>query len=278
MSDRAAMAAELVALLDRAREIAVAIQSAEMVEPPAPVVVSRDVLSQVNEIAATRAAEAGAAAVVASASDPGFGDAAEFYDWLRGDKMLGPKISPIEYQGCTALCAAMAEAGWGIGWTAYGLATAYHEVAGTMQPIPERGGEAYLRRMYDIQGARPQKARELGNLSPGDGVKFAGRGYVQLTGKANYAKAGAALGVDLVNNPALALQPDIAAAIMVQGMEHGWFTGKRLGSYIAKTAQGTQPKFRECRRIINGLDKADQIADYALRFQKALVAGQWRIR
>lgn len=262
MSDRAAMAAELVTLLDRAREIAAALQTVAAVEP----------------VAAPASAEIVAPPASAERVDPGFGDAAEFYDWLRNDKMLGPKISPTEYQGCTALCAAMAQAGWGIGWTAYGLATAYHECAGTMQPVHEYGGEAYLRRMYDIQGARPQKARELGNLSPGDGVKFAGRGYVQLTGKSNYARAGAALGADLVNNPALALQPDIAAAIMVQGMEQGWFTGKRLGSYIGKTAQGTQPKFRECRRIINGLDKADQIADYALRFQKALVAGQWRIR
>lgn len=261
MTDRHALAAELRGLLDRAREIADLLEAAEIAAPPAIVV------------------GVGAPEIITPPSavpDPGFADAAEFYDWLRDDKMLGPKISPTEYQGCAALTAAMAHADWGTGWTAYGLATSYHETAGTMQPVHEYGGDAYLRRNYDIQGARPDKARELGNLSPGDGVKYAGRGFVQLTGKGNYAKAGAALGVDLVSNPALALQPDIAAAIMVRGMSEGWFTGKRLSTFIAQGAQGSVSKFRECRRIINGLDKADTIADYADRFQKALIAGGWR--
>src|SRR3546814_6075636 len=60
--------------------------------------------------------------------------------------------------------------------------------------------------MYDIRGDRPAKARELGNLTPGDGAKYAGRGYVQLTGKSNYVKATAKLRemgftVDLVAEP-----------------------------------------------------------------------------
>lgn len=50
---------------------------------------------------------------------------------------------------------------------------------------------------------------DLGNTRPGDGVRFKGRGPMQLTGRANYRAAGAALGLDLENNPQLASQPAI---------------------------------------------------------------------
>jgi putative chitinase len=51
---------------------------------------------------------------------------------------------------------------------AYMLATPYHEVDRTMQPIKEYGGERYFFRMYDITGDRPGVAKHLGNLQPGD--------------------------------------------------------------------------------------------------------------
>lgn len=209
--------------------------------------------------------------------DPGFADkaaTAAFYNFLRADKMLGPSISESEYQGCKALLTAMQEAEWGISYAACGLATAYHETAGTMQPIKEYGGNTYFRRMYDIEGDRPAKAKELGNTVPGDGVQFAGRGYVQLTGRNNYAKAAKAIGIDLIGTPDLALKPNVAAEIMVRGMSEGWFTGKKLSDYLPN-ALGTLAEFKQSRRIINGLDRADDIADYAMRFQKALQAGGW---
>lgn len=71
----------------------------------------------------------------------------------------------------------------------YCLATTYWETAFTMQPVKERGGNAYYFKMYDIGGSRPEKARELGNVHPGDGVLFCGRGDVQLTGRSNYERA-----------------------------------------------------------------------------------------
>jgi putative chitinase len=53
-------------------------------------------------------------------------------------------------------------------------------------------------------GAAYEGRKDLGNLQPGDGQRFKGRGAIQLTGRANYAAAGAALGLDLVARPELA--------------------------------------------------------------------------
>ena len=113
-------------------------------------------------------------------------------------------------------------------WLAYMLATAYHEVDKKMQPIKEYGSDAYFFRMYDIEGQRPDVARDLGNTQPGDGVKFHGRGYVQLTGRRNYQDMSNRLGVDLVSNPGLALETDIAARIIFEGMIDGSFTGQEI--------------------------------------------------
>lgn len=203
----------------------------------------------------------------------GLTDPSAFFDALRRSKALGPSLTAQEVSGCEAILAACA--GWGAAWAAYALATAVVETASTMQPIKEYGGPAYFRRMYDIEGNRPSKARELGNTVPGDGAQFAGRGYVQLTGRSNYTKATQALGHDLIGNPDLAMRPDVAAAIMVQGMERGWFTGRSLSTYLPKGAIGTLAQFKEARRIINGQDRAAEIAGYALEFQKALIAGGW---
>ena len=63
---------------------------------------------------------------------------------------------------------------------------------------------------YDIEGPRPSKARELGNTAPGDGFKYRGRGWIQLTGKANYQAAASAAGADIVNNPDLAATAAVA--------------------------------------------------------------------
>lgn len=153
-------------------------------------------------------------------------------------------------------------------WLAYALATAKHETAHTMQPIRELGGAAYFHRMYDPTSPdahRAAKSKREGAL-PGDGVRFYGRGYVQLTWRTNYRRAGIELGVDLVNEPDLALHPAHAADIMFRGMREGWFTGKKFGDYL--NDRGTD--WFACRRIINGLDRAADIASMAIRFFDAL--------
>lgn len=195
-----------------------------------------------------------------------------FFDSVRSG-LLGPTLSDSEVSGCTAILTACAA--WPLSWAAYGLATPYLETAHTMRPVREHGGADYFRRMYDPLGNRPHVAAGLGNIHPGDGVTFSGRGYVQLTGRANYARAELELSIPLVAEPDLALKPVHAAAIMERGMRTGWFTGRKLSDFLPAAGPGTRAEFIAARRIINGNDRAGGIADFALQFQEALKLGGW---
>jgi putative chitinase len=146
-------------------------------------------------------------------------------------------------------------------WEAYGLATTYHETAHSMLPIEEYGkgrGHAY--------GQPAGKWHKV----------YDGRGDVQLTWQKNYAHATTELrrlgvigdSIDLEREPALAMRPDIAAAILIHGMTEGWFTGHKFADYF----NDHNTDWVRARKIINGLDKADTIANYARQFHGALVA------
>src|SRR5436190_13735806 len=136
---------------------------------------------------------------------------------------------------------------------AYALATVYHETAGSFQPV-EAG--YYLGSQRRVQAF--QKTLRY--------FPYYGRGYVQLTWPQNYKKAGKAFGIDLVNKPELALDPEIAYKVLTAGMHEGWFTGKKLSDYI----HGSTCDYKNARRIINGVDKAALIAGYARTFEKIL--------
>ena len=196
-----------------------------------------------------------------------------FFDEARRGALLGPELTQEEVSGCMTILDAMS--GTPLSFVAYALATAYHETAHTMQPVHEYGGPKYFTRLYDIQGANQSLARRLGNLQPGDGAKYAGRGYVQLTGRYNYRKAGTLLSINLVDNPGLAMRHDIAAKVMRLGMVGGWFTGKALVDYLPSKSKANKLQFTQARRIINGTDKAARIADYALQFQEYLSIAGW---
>lgn len=138
---------------------------------------------------------------------------------------------------------------------AYLLATVKHECADQFKPIEEfASGEKYEGR------------KDLGNINPGDGPRYKGRGYVQITGRANYRRFGLLLGVALEDSPKLALDPATSYQIASLGMRHGLFTGKSLSSFI----HGDHTDFRNARRIINGLDRADKIMGHAENFMVVL--------
>ena len=199
-------------------------------------------------------------------------DTAAFFAVLRQGPLRHRK--PSQVMGTEAILAAMA--GMPVSWVAYALATSWHETGYTMQPVKEMGGRAYFMRMYDKTGNRPGVAKALGNTVEGDGATFAGRGYVQLTGRANYAKASRKLGVDLIGNPDLAMNPDIAARIMREGMTDAWFTGRGFVAFLPSNGPATVTQFTQARRIINGMDRAAKIALEAQGFQAALIAGGWQ--
>lgn len=69
-----------------------------------------------------------------------------------------------------------------------------------------------------LYGYDTAKGKGLGNTEPGDGAKFIGRGYIQLTGRANYTKYGKLAGYDLVGNPSLLSDPAVAAEVSVKYM------------------------------------------------------------
>jgi hypothetical protein len=128
-----------------------------------------------------------------------------------------------------------------------------------MQPIVERGS----RRYFDKYEPGTKIGRDLGNTRSGDGYLYRGRGYVQITGRRNYLRASQELENDFVSYPDRALNPVLAAKILVVGCTEGWFTGKKLSDY---------PDYVSMRRVVNGTDRASQIATYAYEFERALLA------
>ncbi|EPE95700.1 glycoside hydrolase family 19 protein [Rhizobium grahamii] len=173
---------------------------------------------------------------------------------------------------------------------AYILATPMIETGGTFEPIVENlnYSEAGLLRTFPkyfsaadarAYARQPQRianrayASRMGNgdEASGDGWRYRGRGYCQITGKNNYRRFSDLLGVDLVTNPDLACHDDIAAKIITIGMRDGLFTGKKLHDYFTATSSD----WVNARRIINGLDRADEIALFGKKFNAALqVASQ----
>jgi putative chitinase len=196
-----------------------------------------------------------------------------FFDGIRQGPFPG-KLTADQVKGTTAILDEWdRRALTDLRCLAYMLGTVKWETDHTMQPIREKGSAAYLKRMYDPLGDRPSLAKRNGNTTPGDGAKYCGRGFVQLTWKNNYATMtkllkAAGFDVDLVSNPDLAMRSDVAAFILFDGMFRGSFTGKRLGDYF----NATKTDWINARRIINGTDRAAEIAAISKQFYVDLAA------
>lgn len=157
---------------------------------------------------------------------------------------------------------------------AYILATAWHETGGRMVPVREAFASSDEKAVKILDaawqyGKLPQVRTPY--WRPDDsGRAWFGRGLVQITHRANYAKASQLVGVDLLGNPSLALDPKIAVRILVDGMEKGLFTGRKLSEFMNAKSKD----YVGARQVVNGRDRAMLIAGYAEKFERALMAGR----
>lgn len=184
-----------------------------------------------------------------------------FFDAVRSSLFDG-KLGQIQVDGLNAIDDAWQK--YGDGQThklAYLMATAHHET-GRFRWLKEIWGPTAAQKGYEGKA-------DLGNTQRGDGKRFMGRGLAHITGRKNYTDWAARLGIDIVAKPELAEQLPIAARILVEGSMLGTFTTKKLDHYI--TAGSVD--WKNARRVINGTDRADLIADYAEKYQTALRAG-----
>lgn len=113
-------------------------------------------------------------------------------------------------------------------------ATVAVETARSFRPINEFGGEAYFTKHYE-------KRLDLGNVVPGDGARYHGRGYIQITGRANYRAYSGVAGCDLEGHPENALDPKISARVLAS-----YFV--RSGAYKAAVRRD----WERVRRAVNG--------------------------
>jgi putative chitinase len=197
--------------------------------------------------------------------------------------LFGGRLSQNQVNGIEAILDSWEASPFDVRWLSYMLATAYHESDNTMCAIVENlnysaaGLKATFPKCFTAAQAatyarQPQRianrayANRMGNgdEASGDGWRYRGRGLVQITGHDNYEKYG------IADEPNLALDPAKAVEILLDGMINGRFTGRRLADCFS----GTVTDWIGARKIINGTDRAADIAGYAKSFAAAIEAAR----
>lgn len=201
------------------------------------------------------------------------------FDFDKVRPLFGGKLTQGQVDGINVTLRMWEREGDGdVNKLAYVLATKKHETAHTMQPVKETYSAKFDGDSQPEDGTvirRLDDAYAKGRLGSVKTLYWRtgwfGRGDVQLTHEANYkGKARAAVlkrfGVDIHADRDKVLDPEISAFIQIRGMLEGWFTTKKLSTYInAKSVD-----FKNARRTVNGLDRADDIAKIAIAFREAL--------
>jgi predicted chitinase len=198
-------------------------------------------------------------------------DRAKFFARLRS-ALFGGRLSQGQVDGINAILDAwQARQMVDLRWLAYMLATAYHETGKTMEPVRET-----LAQSDDQAISRLENAYRSGRLpqvktpywrKDEDGHSWFGRGLVQLTFKRNYKAMSEALGLELLSDPSRAMEMGVSADILVVGMRDGMFSGRKLADYFNDKSTDWQ----NARRIINGMDRAKDIAAYGRTFHAVLL-------
>jgi putative chitinase len=131
---------------------------------------------------------------------------------------------------------------------AHFLAQACHESDGFCTTVEYASGNEYEGR------------RDLGNVNPGDGPRYKGRGLFQLTGRANYKEYGDALGIDLVDNPEKAAEPATSLLIACE-----YWNKHNLSTFA-----DNDDIFHITQRINGGQNGAPQRRAYLAKAKQAL--------
>lgn len=194
-----------------------------------------------------------------------------FYDTLR-ISLFGGKISPSQMSGLEAILNKWEHEtpDHDDRWLAYMLATAFHETARTMQPVRETRASTddaaiTILTKYFLAGKLPWVKKPYWEKDS-EGKSWLGRGLVQITHKPNYINLGKAIGEDLTTDPNRAMDMGVAMKIMFTGMTNGLFTTKKLKDYF----HGQVSDWKNARKIINGVESADLVAGYAIKFYQAI--------
>lgn len=141
----------------------------------------------------------------------------------------------------------------------YGIINRLRESAFIAQIIHESGSFKYTKEIASGQAYEGRK--DLGNIQPGDGVKYKGRGLIQITGKNNYSQISRSFEVDFINKPELLEQPEWATKSACW-----WWDSRKLNDLADKE------DFRKITKIINGgyngWDQRKEIYDLALKILK----------
>lgn len=208
-------------------------------------------------------------------------DRAKFFGAVRAS-VFGGKLSQTQVDGVNAILDEWDSRGLTDDrWLAYILATPVIETGAKFQPISEnlnysaaglvktfpkyftpQIAVSYERNPVKIANRAYANRMGNGDEASGDGWKYRGRGLCQITGHDNYKLFG------IVDDPDKALEMGPAVRIMLDGMINGRFTGKKLADYFTTT----KTDWTNARRIINGLDRAADIAAYAKKFLAAIQA------
>jgi hypothetical protein len=134
------------------------------------------------------------------------------------------------------------------------VATVATEV-GAFEPIPEFGTPERFTKLYEGR-------EDLGNTEPGDGIRYHGRGFIQLTGRANYRSYGEKLAVALEAEPDLALEADVAAGVLAR-----YFKDRKIAA-DARTGDWEQVR----RKVNGGLNGFDRFSSLVTRLERATEA------
>ncbi|MCP8897035.1 hypothetical protein KYK29_19075 [Shinella daejeonensis] len=194
-----------------------------------------------------------------------------FFDRVR-ERLFDGRLRQAQVDGLTAILDRW-EAEMPTGdrrWLAYMLGTAHHETGRTMQAVRETFAASDERAIAILD-----KAFRDGRLAfvrapywrkDRDGRSWLGRGLVQLTHKANYQRMTQETGIDLVADPARAMELSVAVTVMFTGMTGGAFTGRRLADYFSPGRED----WINARRIVNGTERAALVAGYARAYHAAI--------